>query len=406
MMAALADLGERFAITAIVPTSYGSTAALIGADELVLPILDYETDLPAGVAAAYAETAPWFEECCCPIAPAGLTLGRQLFWQSRGFADEFARARWILPFAQYWAWGLSGVLACEVTSLGAQTQLWNPRQPTLEPGQAPGLARAVSAAAPCLGGARPRCSRGRRQDRPAHRDAGPVGIHASSANFARYRRRRLEVRPISTGSWLIAVNPACRSMRSIRCATWSRAPICSAGRWPVRRFGWPRACRDRLAGRGAGGGEPDPAEVEARSARGAGAAVVHAQRRAVARHRRQGPDRGPKPGWRASGRRSPALHRLAGERRLDLPAGPHPVSMAAPPTTLCSRRCSRAQAPSTASPLDRARRHAPGAALLAGWAERSGPVPLALRPVEPAAIAGLASYAADWRAAADAIARD
>ena len=57
-----------------------------------------------------------------------MTLGHQLFWLSREFPEAFARARWILPFAQYWAWGLAGVPACEVTSLGAQTQLWNPRE--------------------------------------------------------------------------------------------------------------------------------------------------------------------------------------------------------------------------------------------------------------------------------------
>src|SRR5687767_7159231 len=50
MMAALADLGERFTITAVVPTSYGSTAALVDAGELVLPILDYEADPPAAIA--------------------------------------------------------------------------------------------------------------------------------------------------------------------------------------------------------------------------------------------------------------------------------------------------------------------------------------------------------------------
>jgi L-fuculokinase len=91
MMAALADLGERFAILAIVPTAYGSSAALIDGPDLVLPILDYETDPPPTIAAAYAEVAPWFEECCCPIDRAGLTLGRQLFWQSRAFPDDFAR---------------------------------------------------------------------------------------------------------------------------------------------------------------------------------------------------------------------------------------------------------------------------------------------------------------------------
>ena len=47
MMAALADLGERFAIAAIVPTGYGSTAALVAGDALVLPIMDYEAEPPA-----------------------------------------------------------------------------------------------------------------------------------------------------------------------------------------------------------------------------------------------------------------------------------------------------------------------------------------------------------------------
>jgi len=126
MMAALADLGERFRVEAIVPTACGAAAALVDETDLVLPVMDYEAEIPAGVAAAYAEVAPWFEECCCPILPAGRTLARQLFWQSRAFAEAFARVRWILPFAQYWGWGLSGIAASEVTSLGAQTQLWNP----------------------------------------------------------------------------------------------------------------------------------------------------------------------------------------------------------------------------------------------------------------------------------------
>src|SRR5918999_1547143 len=110
LMAALRDLGERFAIEAVVPTAYGSTAALIDDEgEPVLAGMEYESPRPAEVAAAYAEVAPWFEECFCPIDAGGLTLGRQLFWQSRTFPEPFARARWILPFPQYWPWRLSGV---------------------------------------------------------------------------------------------------------------------------------------------------------------------------------------------------------------------------------------------------------------------------------------------------------
>ena len=170
MMAALADLGERFAIEAIVPTGYGSTAALVADDALVLPIMDYEAEPPAAIAAAYAEVAPWFEECCCPIHPAGLTLARQLFWQSRAFPEDFRRARWILPFAQYWSWGL-------VRRAGERGDLARRPDPALEPARARsldarqgrGLGRDAAAAALRLGRARPAAARGRREVPPAGR---------------------------------------------------------------------------------------------------------------------------------------------------------------------------------------------------------------------------------------------
>ena len=57
------------------------------------------------------------------IGLVGLTLARQLLWQSGEFPTEFERCTSILPFPQYWAWRLSGVRAAEVTSLGAQTQM-------------------------------------------------------------------------------------------------------------------------------------------------------------------------------------------------------------------------------------------------------------------------------------------
>jgi sugar (pentulose or hexulose) kinase len=209
MMAALADLSERFAILAIVPTSYGSSAALIDHSELVLPILDYEADPPAAIAAAYAEIAPWFEECFCPVNPAGVTLGRQLFWQNRAFPEAFARARWILPFAQYWAWGLCGVPACEVTSLGAQTQLWNPRERELSSlvrrqgwtEKFPPLRNAWDVLGPL-------------QFEVAKKSKLPTdtpvlcGIQAAGANFTRYLAAGLDqFTLVSTGTWLIISQP-------------------------------------------------------------------------------------------------------------------------------------------------------------------------------------------------------
>ena len=206
MVEALGDLTERFAIEAIVPCAYGSTAALIDEDGLVLPMMDYEAEPPVAIKDAYAEIAPPFREVCCPINPGGLTLARQLFWQSRDFADSFQRARWILPAAQYWAWRLTSAVTSEVTSLGAQTQLWNPR--TNEPstiavsegwsGKLPPLKRAFET----LGPLRPTLARDLSQG------ASPppvlVGIHDSNANYARYLAGGLErFTLISSGTWLI-----------------------------------------------------------------------------------------------------------------------------------------------------------------------------------------------------------
>jgi hypothetical protein len=63
-----------------------------------------------------------------PLLPAGLNLGRQLYWQQANFPAEFARARHILMYPRYWAWRLSGKLASEVTSLGCHTDLWAPEE--------------------------------------------------------------------------------------------------------------------------------------------------------------------------------------------------------------------------------------------------------------------------------------
>ena len=127
MLAAFARLAR---ITAIVPVTHGATAALVDAHGLVLPILDYESSLPQALAAEYAALRPDFADSLSPQLPCGLNLGLQLFWLARTYPQEFARARHILTYPQYWAWRLSGVAASEVTSLGCHTDLWQPQQGT------------------------------------------------------------------------------------------------------------------------------------------------------------------------------------------------------------------------------------------------------------------------------------
>jgi sugar (pentulose or hexulose) kinase len=408
MMAALADLGERFAIQAIVPTSYGSTAALIDAAELVLPILDYATDPPPEVAAAYVETAPWFEECFCPVNPASVTLGRQLFWLSREFPEAFARARWILPFAQYWAWGLSGVPACEVTSLGAQTQLWNPRERELSSlvwrqdwaEKIPPLRNAWDVLGPLQFELAKKCHLP--VDTPVL-----CGIYASGANIARYLAAGLDdFTLISTGEWLVAYQP--------------HLPLAELD--PLREtaanvdlLGRPVACARFMAGREhaavAGEGRhrrADLADVEA---------LVAAGTMALPAFTTSG---GPFPGASGKGQivgAQPGAGRaraalaslylaLTTSACLDLLRSRSEVIVDGAfaddplfPTLLAALRPGQPVAVSN-------ERHgaALGAALLWGWSGRTAPAPLDLRPVVAPRLAGLAAYERRWRAAAEAAA--
>lgn len=123
---ALGRLHAAHGVEGISITTHGATAALVDADGLVLPVLDYELDAPKASAAAYRQARPGFTESLSPPLPNGLNLGAQLFWQKHAFPDGFSRATAILTYPQYWAWRLTGQMASEVTSLGCHTDLWAP----------------------------------------------------------------------------------------------------------------------------------------------------------------------------------------------------------------------------------------------------------------------------------------
>lgn len=116
-------------IDRIMPVAHGAACAFL--DEhlnLIQPIQDYETPIPYAFAQAYARKRPGFEETLSPPLPKGLNLGAQIYWHAHRDPDMFARVRHIVPYAQYWAWRLSGGLHAEITSLGCHTDLWAPRQ--------------------------------------------------------------------------------------------------------------------------------------------------------------------------------------------------------------------------------------------------------------------------------------
>jgi sugar (pentulose or hexulose) kinase len=203
-------------VDAIVPVTHGATAALVDDEGLVLPVLDYEYELPQSQQAYYAVERPPYSATYSPQLPAGLNLGRQLAWQSREFPKQFRRARHILMYPQYWAWRLCGVAASEVTSLGCHTDLWQPSRqqysslvermgwnrlfPRMQPGWAP-LA-AIKPELVTLTGLPAACR-------------VLCGIHDSNASLLRHlsvpRKDDGPETPapavLSTGTWVIAAAP-------------------------------------------------------------------------------------------------------------------------------------------------------------------------------------------------------
>jgi sugar (pentulose or hexulose) kinase len=127
---ALAELDREQRIDAISITAHGSAGAFIHpsaeGDGLALPILDYEFSGPDEFYADYDDARPDFSESFSPRLPAGLNLGAQIFWQERRFPEKIAGKRYV-NYPQYWAWRLSGVAATEMCSMGAHSDLWDPR---------------------------------------------------------------------------------------------------------------------------------------------------------------------------------------------------------------------------------------------------------------------------------------
>ncbi|MFQ5972808.1 MAG: FGGY-family carbohydrate kinase, partial [Alphaproteobacteria bacterium] len=209
---ALRRAGARHAVEAVVPTAHGSAAALVADDPgnggLVLPIMDYEAEPPDHVKEGYREIAPPYEEVFAPTNPGGLTLGRQLYWQATAFPEAFARTRHILLHPQYWGWRLTGQAVTEVTSLGAQTHLWNPRvgdYASLVTSQGwramfPPMRKAWE----ILGPLAPEVATA-----TGLSPGTPVlcGIHDSNANYLRYLAAGMtDFTLMSAGTWLIAFN--------------------------------------------------------------------------------------------------------------------------------------------------------------------------------------------------------
>jgi sugar (pentulose or hexulose) kinase len=205
MLATCRGFAQMAEVSAIVPVTHGATAALVDGDGLVLPVLDYEATLP-GI--DYDALRPAYGETFSPALPAGLNLGRQLAWLALHFPAEFARARHILMYPQYWAWRLCGAAAGEATSLGCHTDLWNPgTQQYSSLVERMGWQRLMPPLAP------PWASLGTLRAEVADAAGLPracqvlSGIHDSNASLMRYLDKEGKAGPrtvLSTGTWMIA----------------------------------------------------------------------------------------------------------------------------------------------------------------------------------------------------------
>jgi L-fuculokinase len=127
-LAALKDVGAEFPIGAVSVAAHGAAGVLVTNEGVAAPPVDYEFDGFAAVDAEYDALRPPFEESLTPNLPRGLNLGRQIFYVERKFPNAFARARAFLAWPQYWSWRLSGIVASEVTTIAAHSDLWRPME--------------------------------------------------------------------------------------------------------------------------------------------------------------------------------------------------------------------------------------------------------------------------------------
>jgi sugar (pentulose or hexulose) kinase len=125
----------RFAahpIEAIIPVAHGAAVVGLQGGQLAFPPLDYEQAIPETVLAEYRCGRDAFAVTGSPALPDGLNIGSQLHWLESLYGDVF-RSATLLPYAQYWAWVLSGEASSEVTSLGCHSDLWSPAASDFSP---------------------------------------------------------------------------------------------------------------------------------------------------------------------------------------------------------------------------------------------------------------------------------
>ncbi|MER9130908.1 carbohydrate kinase [Mesorhizobium sp. M0768] len=197
---------DTHGVEGLMVSGHGCTFALVDEAALTHPILDYEQEPPAEIAAQIDRRIPDFAETFSPRLPLGFNYGRHMLWLNEVEPGAFAAAKSILGYPQYWSWRFGGRPVSEVSYLGCHSHLWAPRKRDFSSlvdaegwrGQMPAFERAGAVIGE------------QRFGQAAKPVAIHNGVHDSNAALHAYRQQQLgPVTVVSTGTWVVVLNPDC-----------------------------------------------------------------------------------------------------------------------------------------------------------------------------------------------------
>ena len=129
---------REYHISSFVPVTRGASAAIMSFDNLLLPIMDYESNFSDELNVEYDLLVRNLNKINSPKLPLGLNLGRQIYWQSKKYENIWPMVTDILTYPQYISWLLTGNKFSEISSLSCHTDLWDPFKKTFS-----GLAKSL-----------------------------------------------------------------------------------------------------------------------------------------------------------------------------------------------------------------------------------------------------------------------
>lgn len=235
-------------VETLIPVAHGAGFAAIGENgRLAFPPLDYEQAIPEAVMSAYRAERDPFARTGSPALPDGLNLGAQVFWMERLHAAEITGAT-LVPWAQYWAWFLTGRAVSEVTSLGCHTDLWSPGEGRFSPmAQRLGWADRFAPVVKASDVVGPLCANMASRTGLPRTAKVLAGLHDSNAallaarGFAEIARQEATI--LSTGTWFIAMRLAAETV-SLADLPEGRDTLVN-----VDAYGWPVPSARFMGGR-------------------------------------------------------------------------------------------------------------------------------------------------------------